>query len=179
MKNFLFINKKGLLIPILIIYLSHSYVFAQETEAPKSAFFENVRYGGSVGANFSDGYFSGFLAPKAIYDFNRYTSAGIGLAGSYTNTSRFSAYTAGGSLIGLLRPLQALQLSAEFEENYVSKDFKLDGANLEDSYWYPALFLGLGYTTGQVTVGIRYDVLYDDEKSIYANAFMPFVSVFF
>ena len=179
MKNFLFINKKVLLIQILIIYFSHSYLFAQETNAPERAFFEDVRFGGSLGASFSNGYFSGYVAPKAIYDFNRYTSAGIGLAGSYRNSSRYSTSTVGGSVIGLLRPLQVLQLSAEFEEHYVSRDLKLDGANSSDSYWYPALFFGLGYTTGPVTVGIRYDVLYDSEKSIYANAFMPFVSFYF
>jgi hypothetical protein len=82
-------------------------------------------------------------------------------------------------VIGLLRPFNPLQLSAEFEEHYVSRDFKLDGANISDQYWYPALFVGVGYNTGPVTVGVRYDVLYDSEKSIYANAFMPFVSVYF
>ncbi len=176
----LFLYKyKYVLFLILAFNCSLSQLFAQEDDVPKRAFLEDVRFGGSLGANFSNGYFSSFIAPKAIYDFNRYTSAGVGLAGSYTNTSRHTTYTAGGSLIGLLRPIQLLQLSAEFEEHYVSRDFKLEGANISDSYWYPALFLGLGYTTGPVTVGIRYDVLYDNEKSIYANAFMPFVSVFF
>lgn len=179
MKNFLFISKKALLIPILIIYSSHSYLFAQETEAQKRAFFENVRFGGSLGLNFTNGYFNGYLAPKAIYDFNRYTSAGIGLAGSYSNSSRFTGTTVGGSLIGLLRPMSFLQLSGELEEHYVSRKLELEGSNLEESYWYPALFFGLGYSTGPVTVGIRYDVLYNSEKSIYANAFMPFVSFYF
>jgi hypothetical protein len=176
----LFLNKNTrLLYLFLTIYFAHSQIFAQETEEPKRAFFEDVRFGGSIGLNFTNGYFSGFVAPKAIYDFNRYTSAGVGLAGSYNNTSRYSSYTAGASILGLLRPINPLQLSAEFEEHYVSRDFKLDGANISDSYWYPALFFGLGYNTGPVTVGIRYDVLYDNEKSIYANAFMPFVSVYF
>lgn len=177
--NFFVGIKKSLFIILILFYFTNSQVLAQQDGVPKRAFLEDVRFGGSLGANFSNGYFSGYLAPKAIYDFNRYTSAGVGLAGSYTNTSRYSAYTAGGSLIGLLRPLQALQLSAEFEEHYVSRDFKMDGANISDSYWYPALFLGAGYTTGPVTVGLRYDVLYDGNKSIYANALMPFVSFYF
>lgn len=177
--NFLFSNNKTFFIFILAIYCSHSHLFAQESALPEKSFWENVRFGGSLGANFSNGYFSGYLAPRAVYDFNRYTSAGVGLSGSYTNTSRYTTYTTGGSVIGLLRPLRALQLSAEFEEHYVSRDFKLEGVNKSDSYWYPALFFGLGYTTGPVTVGIRYDVLYDDNKSIYADAFMPFISVYF
>lgn len=179
MINLLLLKNKSLFFFLLIIPCSFFQLSAQEDEVPKKAFWEDVRFGGSLGANFSNGYFSGYLAPKAIYDFNRYTSAGVGLAGSYTNTSRYSTYTAGGSVIGLLRPIQQLQLSAEFEEHYVSRNFKMDGANISDSYWYPALFFGLGYTTGPVTVGIRYDVLYDSEKSIYPNAYMPFVSVYF
>ena len=170
---------KKLLLLAVFLYSSHSYIVAQNTEVPERAFLSDVRFGGSLGLNFTNGYFSGFVAPKAIYDFNRFTSAGVGLAGSYNNTSRYSSYTAGASVLGLLRPFNPLQLSAEFEEHYVSRDLKLDGANISDSYWYPALFLGLGYTTGPVTVGVRYDVLYDSEKSIYASAFMPFVSIFF
>lgn len=177
--NFLLRINKTFLVFILAIYFSNSHLFSQEMEAPQNTFWEDVRFGGSLGANFSNGYFGGFIAPKAIYDFNRYTSAGVGLMGSYTNSSRFSAYTAGASVIGLLRPVQLLQLSAEFEENYVSRDRKLDGANVSESYWYPALFLGLGYNSGPVTVGIRYDVLYDSNTSIYANAYMPFVSIYF
>lgn len=177
--NYLFSNYKTFSIFIIALYFSQVHLFAQESGVPKKAFWEDVRFGGSLGANFSNGYFSGFIAPKAIYDFNRYTSAGIGLAGSYNNTSRYSSYTAGGSVIGLLRPFQVLQLSGEFEEHYVSRDYKFDGANVSDSYWYPALFFGLGYTTGPVTVGIRYDILYDERKSIYPNAFMPFVSIYF
>ncbi|WP_029035753.1 hypothetical protein [Salinimicrobium terrae] len=176
----IFFSKKiNLIVLIAALYFPHSYLVAQERQVSKKAFWEDVRFGGSVGVNFSNGYFGGFLAPKAVYDFNKYTSAGVGLAGSYNNTSRYSSYTAGGSVFGLLRPFNPLQLSAEFEEHYVSRDFKLDGANISDSYWYPALFLGLGYNTGPMTIGIRYDVLYDSEKSIYANAFMPFVSIYF
>ncbi|WP_324720452.1 alpha-ketoglutarate decarboxylase [Salinimicrobium sp. HB62] len=172
-------NIKKLSVLFLLLYSSHYYAVAQNAEVPKRAFWNDVRFGGSLGLNFSDGSFSGFIAPKAVYDFNRFTSAGVGLAGSYTNTSRFSTYTAGASVLGLLRPFNPLQLSAEFEEHYVSRDLKLDGANISDSYWYPALFFGVGYNTGPVTVGIRYDVLHDSEKSIYANAFMPFVSIYF
>ena len=172
-------SKKFLFLLIICSYLSHSHLVAQERQVPKRAFWKDVRFGGSLGVNFSNGYFSGFLAPKAVYDFNRYTSAGVGLAGSYNNTSRYSSYTAGASVIGLLRPFNPLQLSAEFEEHYVSRDLKLDGANVSETFWSPALFLGLGYNTGPVTVGVRYDVLHDSEKSIYANAFMPFVSIYF
>ncbi|HER39728.1 MAG TPA: alpha-ketoglutarate decarboxylase [Salinimicrobium catena] len=148
-------------------------------EQQESRFFDNVRFGGSLGLSFSEDVFSGFLAPKAIYDFNQMTSAGLGLAGSYTNADNYTAHSFSGSIIGLFRPITNIQLSSEFEENYVSRSWELEGANKKDSYWYPALFLDAGYTTGPVTVGIRYDVLYDDQKSIYGSALMPFISVYF
>lgn len=146
---------------------------------PETDFFDHVRFGGSLGASFSNGNFSGYLAPKAVYDFNPYFSAGLGTMGSYTNGSNYTAWTFGGSVIGLTRPFPALQLSAELEENYVSRNFEFDGNNLNDNFWTPALFLGIGYINGNVTVGIRYDLLHDDQKSIYANAFMPFVTILF
>lgn len=173
-------KENRIFLSILIVLSAHCYSFAQTSSGTeKSDFLDHVRFGGSLGASFADDGFGIFLAPKAVYDFNRFTSAGIGLAGSYTSVDEFSASSFSGSLIGLLRPVKNIQLSAEFEENYVSKNWELEGANRKDSYWYPALFLGLGYTAGPVTVGVRYDVLYDDTKSIYGSALMPFISVYF
>ena len=152
---------------------------AQEEIPQEDGFWKNVRFGGSLGASLSDGYFSAFLAPRAVYDFNRYFSAGTGVSGNFTNASRYTAFTVGGSILGLYRPFNGIQLSTEFEESYVSKNLQLDGADLKETYWYPSLFLGVGYNTGAVTIGVRYDVLYDDSTSIYGSAFMPFVSVYF
>ena len=173
-------RKKPFLFFIITLLGAHYYSFAQATyETDESDFFDHVRFGGSLGASFSDNAFSAFLAPKAVYDFNNYVSAGAGFAGSYTNADNFSAYSLSGSLIGLFRPLKKIQLSSEFEENYFSRNWELEGGDKKDSYWYPALFLGAGYTAGHLTAGIRYDVLYDEEKSIYGSALMPFVSVYF
>ncbi|MGB7786489.1 MAG: hypothetical protein WBL27_10340 [Salinimicrobium sp.] len=142
-------------------------------------FIDHVRFGGSLGVSFSNGFFSGYLAPKAVYDFNSYFSAGIGSLVSYSDGSNYTAWTLGGSLIGLARPLPMLQLSAELEENYVTRDLEYYGTDIKENYWTPALFFGIGYTTGPVTAGIRYDVLHDEQKSIYADAFMPFVTILF
>jgi len=42
-----------------------------------------------------------------------------------------------------------------------------------------ALFICVGYRYGPVTFGIRYDVLYDRDKSIYADPRAPFMRVYF
>jgi len=48
-----------------------------------------------------------------------------------------------------------------------------------DNYWNTALYLGAGYRTGNVTIGGRYDVLYNAQTSLYGSGFMPFVRVYF
>lgn len=178
--NLLFLNRKPLLLCILLIISTNSLLFSQGSDfAEERPFLEQVRFGGSLGLSLRNGFFNASIAPKAVYDFNSYSSAGIGLLGSYTNASNYEAFTYGGSILGLLRPIRGLQLSAEFEELKVNRNLNFEGANRKTSYWYPALFLGAGFTTGPMTVGIRYDVLFQDNKSIYGNALMPFVSVYF
>ena len=179
MKYYITCRKLYLFICISLIISTSSSVFSQNSISENPSFWNNVRFGGSFGLNFSNNFFNANLAPKAVYDFNQYASAGVGLLGSYSNGSYYSAYTFGGSILGILRAVQQLQLSAEFEELQVNRNWELDGGNREESYWYPALFLGAGYNNGPVTVGIRYDVLYDDDRSIYGNALMPFVSIYF
>jgi len=142
-------------------------------------FWNHVRYGGGIGLSFGDGYFSGSIAPSALYDFNPQFSMGIGLNGSYSSRKNvFNATVLGGSLIGLFNPIDAIQISAEFEELHVNRNFD-DPIFVDDNYWYPALFLGAGYRTNNITIGLRYDLLYEDNKSIYANAWSPFFRVYF
>lgn len=143
-----------------------------------TSFFDDVRFGGSVGASFGSDYVSVNLAPKAIYDFNKYFSVGTGLLGAYAKSNYSKATVLGGSAIALFRPLNALQLSVEFQELHVSRKYENGNTFLKDNYWYPSLFLGAGYSLGNVTVGLRYDVLYDN-RSVYANAWVPFISFYF
>jgi hypothetical protein len=70
-------------------------------------------------------------------------------------------------------------LSAEFEEMRVHRDYQFALPQYEEDYWLPALYVGLGYSSGPVTFGIRYDLLHDDAKSLYADPWMPFVRVYF
>ena len=177
------INSKIFLLLLIFGCTSLSKVQAQETPPSEikqpHSFWQNVRFGGSLGLGFGNGYFNGSLAPSAIYDFNRLASAGIGISGAYASQNNFKATSLGGSIIGMLRPIKEIQLSAEYEQLNINRRYKLDGGNLRDNYWVPALFLGIGYNTGPVVTGIRYDVLHDSEKSFYSSAFMPFVSIYF
>lgn len=145
-----------------------------------TSFWDHVRFGGGIGLSFGDGFFSGTLAPSAIYDVNDQLSMGVGLNGTYNSLKNtYNSTIIGGSLLTLFNVIPEIQLSAEFEELNVTRNFESD-LNIEDqNYWYPALFLGGGYRTQNITIGIRYDVLYDEAKSVYANAWAPFFRVYF
>ncbi|TXD70976.1 alpha-ketoglutarate decarboxylase [Aequorivita lipolytica] len=143
-------------------------------------FWQHVRFGGGIGLSFGDGFFSGTLAPSAVYQFNKQFTAGVAFNGTYASLkNNYNATILGGSILALYNIIPEIQLSAEFEELNVNRNYKYYLEEFEENYWYPALFLGAGFHTNNVTIGIRYDILFDNEKSIYTNAFAPFVRVYF
>ncbi|MBC3846059.1 alpha-ketoglutarate decarboxylase [Winogradskyella echinorum] len=172
--------KKTTIFSILISFFI-TFSYSQDNPDNQQSFWKNVQFGGGIGLNFGDGFFSGALSPNAVYRFNPYVATGIGLNFSYSSQKDvFKSTVIGGSVLGLFNPYRELQISTEFEQLHVSRNFDEEFiANADDEYWYPALFLGLGYTNGNVTFGIRYDVLYDKDKSIYNEAWMPFVRFWF
>ena len=147
-------------------------------------FWQRVRFGGAVGAGFGNGYTNVSLAPAAIYEFNEYVGLGLGLQGSYIKDkgyyADYSAWMYGGSLISVLNPIPQLQLSAELEQLRVNLD--VDHHTLEDytdNFWNTALFLGAGYRANNVVLGVRYNVLFNEDDFVYSTAFMPFVRLYF
>ena len=172
-----FINYKTYF--IFFVFINCSLISFSQNQKNTSDFWNHVRFGGGLGLSFGDGFFSGTIAPSGIYQFNSKFSAGVGLNATYNKQDDFFKSTVfGGSLIGLFNPVRELQVSAEFEQLNVNRRF--DNSDFRDeNYWYPALFMGLGYGNRNVTFGIRYDLLYSKEKSIYAEPWIPFVRVFF
>jgi hypothetical protein len=142
-------------------------------------FWRNVRFGGGIGLGFTNSGFNATLAPSAIYRFNEKFATGPGLNFSYAKFKDDKLLAYGGSWLSLFNPLPSLQTSAEFEQLRINRTYDDGTVRWEDDYWSPALFLGIGFVNHNFTVGVRYDALYDGNKSIYANAWMPFVRVYF
>lgn len=164
---------KTLLFTFILFCSINSFAQNQQNE-----FWDHVRFGGGIGLSFGDGFFSGTLAPSAIYQFNNQFAAGIALSGTYNSLkNNYTSTILGGSLIGLYNVIPQIQLSAEFEELNVTRNYEYNVPNT--NYWYPALFIGAGFHSKNFTVGIRYDVLYESKKSIYAEAWAPFVRIYF
>ncbi|MEM0517728.1 alpha-ketoglutarate decarboxylase [Aequorivita flava] len=168
----------GSLCFIIFLLFGTSSIFSQNN---KSDFWQHVRFGGGIGLSFGDGFFSGTLAPSAIYEFNDQFAAGVALNGTYASLkNNNNATILGGSILALYNVIPEIQLSAEFEELNVNRTYKYLGSpDVTTNYWYPALFLGAGFRSNNFTIGVRYDVLFDADESIYASAFAPFVRVYF
>ena len=163
----------------VIIGLTFTLVSSGQNPNAKSDFWNHVRFGGGLGLGFTNGGFNGSISPSAIYQATDNFAVGTSLSFNYAkfNDNKFAAY--GGSVLTLFNPVHFIQLSAEFEELRVNRTIAAIPNDIKDNYWSPALFFGLGYTDRNFTVGVRYDVLYNNQKSIYANALMPFVRVYF
>lgn len=176
-QHFLFLRSIFILINLLI----SSFLIAQEQSKvhnSQNEFWNNVQFGGGLGLGFSTGYTDISVAPSAIYNLNEYLSLGLGVQYAYAKQKNdYTSNLYGGSIIGLINPLDGFQLSAELEQLRVNVNYDL--YNNSQNYWNTGLFLGAGYRTGNVTVGVRYDILNKDNKSVYSDAFIPFVRVYF
>lgn len=174
-------------IPVFCLILYSAILFSQETNV-ETRFWDNVSIGGGIGLNVGNGIFSASISPSAVYNFNQYISAGPGLHFSYQDGRDFNSTLYGGSFIVLANPIPQIQLSADLEQlryNINGEDFialsngSFVNMPFEKSGWNTALFLGAGFRAGPAVLGLRYNVLFNDNDNIYTTAWAPFVRVFF
>jgi hypothetical protein len=170
---------------VILISLFSNLIIAQEENNVidnNQDFWQKVQFGGGLGLGFGSGYTDISVMPSAIYNINEIVAVGAGLQFGYLSSKNYySSYVYGGSIIGLVNPIPEVQLSVELEQVRVNTDYKATNVNpaVSDNYWNTALFLGAGYRSGSVTIGGRYDVLFNSKRSLYGSAFMPFVRVYF
>lgn len=165
---------------LLLTILTFSLSFSQENEDFSGDFWSHIQYGGGLGLSIGGGYTDITVAPSAVYNFNKYVGLGLGLQGSYNKVkNNYSSLLYGGSVVGLFNPIDEIQLSLEVEEVRVNTTFDAIPEDIKRNFWNTGLFVGAGYRTQNVTIGARYNLLYDKEKSVYGDALMPFVRVYF
>lgn len=154
----------------LFIFIS----FSINTFCQKSDFWDNVQFGGGVSLGFGNQTTIG-ISPSAIYNFEDGFALGAGLGYLYSEIGDFSTTAYNTTLISLYQTNFGIQLSGEFEYYFASQtntfgSFKTD---------FPALHFGIAYNQGRFAFGIRYDVLYDEDKSIFASPISPVVRFYF
>jgi len=144
----------------------------------KSDFWNHVQFGGGLGLGFGSDFTNISVAPSAIYNVNEYFSTGLSIQYSYLKQKDlYTSSQYGGSIIGLINPIEEIQLSVELEQLRVN--VKYDDYNVSDDFWNTGLFLGAGYRLDNLTIGARYNVLFNEDKDVYGDALIPFVRVYF
>ncbi len=143
-------------------------------------------FGGNLGMAFWNSGTDIFLAPKAYYHVSPKFITGIGVtyiysdgqywSGNIIGYENFHSNSFGGSVSALFRPVPYMQLSAEYEG--LQTEWR-GGRGLTDSYFNNAIYLGASFVNGPISFGIRYDVLYDSNRSVYGSAWTPFIGFYF
>lgn len=175
------ITKLSFLVLFVLFFSFQFESIAQENPIPqqRSEFWKNVRFGGGLGLAFGSNNTQVTIAPSAIYQYNQYLAFGPGLNFNYQKFGDFSSTLYGISGIILADPIPEIQLSGEIEQLFGTQRFDDIGGRVSNDVNNTALFLGAGYRYGGVTIGARYNVLFDNDDGIYAEAWQPFVRVYF
>ena len=152
----------------------------KKTETPikkeKSDFWKNVQFGGGVGFNFGNGSTTLSLNPTAIYQFNEKFALGGSIGYRFSRLDDFRSNVYSASTLGLYNPIEQLQFSSEFEYSFARQRINNDRRNFN----FPALYLGVAYRIANFSsIGIRYDVLFNEDRSVFRSAFTPIIRVFF
>ncbi|MEY4432760.1 MAG: hypothetical protein RLZZ44_890 [Bacteroidota bacterium] len=172
-------NPKLILSVLFAFCFSFSFSQTIATNNP-GEFWESVQFGGGFGLNLGTGYTEITIAPSAIYPLNDYVSVGAGLLGSFARQKdHYLTGIYGISAISLFHPMEKIQLSLEIEQTRVNTEIQMIPNPITQNYWNTGLYVGAGYRSGKVTVGARYNLLFDKDKSIYSDALMPFMRLYF
>ena len=172
-----------------LLFLNSTALFSQQDSIPKtkSVFWQKVQFGGGLGLAVGNGFTNISLSPTGYYNFDKTFTVGMGLTGSYVaqeqnpsnyNSIGYKSTIFGGSVIGLVHPIEEIQLSAEVEQLKVNRNFD-DDFLYDDTFWNTALFLGAGYRAQNVTIGLKFNVLHKADNHVYSQAWLPFVRIMF
>lgn len=173
---------KSLLMLILFFFCENVIAQYQQTPQSRNPFWDKVQFGGGLGLSFGSGYTDISIAPSAIYNVNPYLAVGLGLQGSYVSSKGYyDSGIYGVSLLTYINPIPEIQFSINLNESYVNNHYEsYNGYKAyTDNFWNTALFLGAGYRIGNVTIGLAYNVLFDENDNVYGDALMPFVRAYF
>ncbi|MEY2921942.1 MAG: hypothetical protein RL108_564 [Bacteroidota bacterium] len=168
---------------LVLVFGIFSKIYGQTDLAvkQKSNFWKQVQFGGGFGLNIGTGFTDVTLAPNAIYNLNQYVALGAGLQGSIVSQKDYySSAIYGVNTIVLINPIEEVQLSIEVEQVRVNNTFRNPTTGtLKDNFWNTGLFVGGGYRMENITMGMRYNLLFNKDKNVYADAMMPFIRVYF
>ena len=176
--------KKLILLSLLTVgFAGHSQV---NTSAGLGSADSKWTFGGSAGLGGSFGSNSGgtsvYLSPRVGYKLTDNVETGLAGNLTWTNSQYYSATTVGVGPFLNYYIARNFYLSGLFQEYFFNQNNKL--TRQEFSGNEAALYLGGGYMQrigngAYMQIGGMYNVLYDNEKSVFGGGFVPSVGVVF
>ncbi len=171
--------RKILILHTFILFVNLNLT-GQNSDLEQHRFIDDVRFGGGINIGVGNSYSTFSISPSVLYGFSNEFSAGLSFKYVYVkNKSTINSTTNiyGGSILALYKPMNTIQFSTEFEQLKIDQKYASDfGSNL----WQPALYIGAEYVTGNISMGLRYDVLFDKTTNvIYSSALSPIFRVYF
>ncbi|NOR28719.1 MAG: alpha-ketoglutarate decarboxylase [Lutibacter sp.] len=165
---------------LLFIIFVNINLFGQNSDLEQHRFIDDVRFGGGINIGVGSSYSTFAISPSVIYDFSNTFSAGLSFTYIYVKTKSIINPTTnhyGGSVLALYKPIKNLQLTTEFEQLKVNQKYStIDVTDLKQN----ALYIGAEYVTGNFSMGLRYDILFDKTTNIiYSSALTPVFRVYF
>lgn len=137
------------------------------------------RVGGGLGLNFgNNGYFGLNIAPSAGYMITPKLEAGVSAGYQYSKSDYYKSNLFSGGPYMNYHVFDGLFARGHFE--HFTGNQKILSSNHEISIDESALWLGGGYSTpGPVRfqVGIMYNVLHDEDDSVFSSPVRPFGGV--
>lgn len=169
-----------ILILLSLLFLVNINLSSQNSDLEPHRFIDDVRFGGGINIGVGNTYSTFSISPSVIYDFSNEFSAGLSATYVYVkNKSTVNSTTNiyGGSILALYKPINNMQFSTEFEQLKIDQKY----AFVNDSdLWQSALYIGAEYVTGNISMGLRYDVLFDKTTNVISSsALSPVFRVYF
>ncbi|SNR77005.1 hypothetical protein SAMN04488009_3690 [Maribacter sedimenticola] len=139
-----------------------------------------LKFGCGFGLNFLGGT-NITLSPNLRYAISDKFNLGAGIQGSYTSIKDVQKTTTfGANIITEYIPTRKFTTLLEFAQLKVNNTRETPTGEVKDDFWESALFVGAGFNiNNKITIGAKYNVLYDDDESVYTSPIIPFVNISF
>jgi len=178
---------KKILVLILFAFVAGTYAqtspFTLSPEKSQSGVYKKKarkwQFYGGFGLSLTNQYFYIEFQPGILYRMTPKFHLGSNLNFNYATRTNYGVrqniFVYGFDALAIYLPFRQMEMSADYQYLYARIQ--------QNSQWtkrqVPALFIGAGYRTPHAVIGIRYDLLYQENRSLYPSAFMPYIRIYF
>ena len=139
---------------------------------------KKLKFGCGFGLNFVGGT-NVSISPNLTYNVSNKVALGLGVQWNYLALKDIQKTTTYGvNTVFQYRPSQKIMTLLEFVQLRVSTKSEIN--DRKRNYWDSALFVGAGYyITKKISIGAKYNFLYNEDESVYSSPVIPFVNISF